>query len=79
MTVTAVEETKVQMSSPVYQCDHDNAATYTIIVTATATAIQKHVCTETQTVIYIALATNYDISAEVCCNCHANYSCASHY
>ena len=79
MTVTAVEETEVQMSSPVHQCDHDNAATCTVIVTATATAIQECVRIETQILVYTALATDCDFSAEACCDCHANHSCASHY
>ena len=79
MTVTAVEETKVQMSSPVHQCDHDNAATCTVMVTATVTAIQECVYMETQTLVYTTLATDCDVSAEACHNCHANHSCASHY
>ena len=79
MTVTAVEETEVQMSSPVHQCDHDNAATYTVMVTATATAIQEYVHMETQTLVHTTLATDCDVSAEACHDCHTNHSCASHY
>ena len=79
MTATAVEETEVQMSSPVHQCDHDNAATCTVIVTATVTAIQECVHMETQILMHTALATDCDVSAEACCDCHTNRSYASYY
>ena len=79
MTVTAVQETEVQMSSPVHQCDHDNAATCTVMVTVTVTAIQECVHMETQTLMHTTLATDCDVSAEACYNCHANHSCASYY
>ena len=67
------------MSSPVHQHNHDNAATCTVMVTVIATAIQECVHMETQTLVHTTLATDCDVSAEACHNCHANHSCASHY